>query len=288
MEEKFKKFPYRSQDGLEGDAEVLVKYFNPAGAGTWLITEAEEQKDGDWLLYGYFHILEWEWGSVMLSELESIKGPFGLGIERDLYTGNQKYIKDFPETDYYEKANEESMTNDRVETEERCYPNAKPEISIGDYSVANINWFKEHEGLDAFQCDILFCGQKIGFFSEDYMNGPDNYTFIDDFDKELEKLRTTAKQFFDKYSKDPDLYKTEDFFIRFLKSLKEASNDSNIVSKISINTSYPYDYEILKNDNQTVPTIKENEDSNNIVIPIIPFSINIDVSDEKDDEYEFI
>lgn len=54
------------------------------------------------MLYGYCHILEWEWGPVMLSELESIKGPFGLGIERDLYTGNQKYIKDFPETDYYE------------------------------------------------------------------------------------------------------------------------------------------------------------------------------------------
>lgn len=81
---------------------MLVKYFNPNGAGTWLITEAEKQEDGDWMLYGYCHILEWEWGPVMLSELESIKGPFGLGIERDLYTGNQKHIKDFPETDYYE------------------------------------------------------------------------------------------------------------------------------------------------------------------------------------------
>ena len=101
IEEKFKKFPLNSQDGLEGNAEVLVKYFNPAGAGTWLITEAEKQDDGDWMLYGYCHIFEWEWGPVMLSELESIKGPFGLGIERDLYTGNQKYIKDYPETDYH-------------------------------------------------------------------------------------------------------------------------------------------------------------------------------------------
>lgn len=102
MEEKFKKFPYNSQDGLGGNAEVLVKYFNPTGAGTWLITEAEKQEDGDWLLYGYCHICEWEWGSVMLSELESFKGAYGIGIERDLYTGNKKYLKDYSETDYYE------------------------------------------------------------------------------------------------------------------------------------------------------------------------------------------
>jgi hypothetical protein len=33
------------------------------------------------------HIFEWEWGYVQLSELQSIKAPpFGLGIERDLYS----------------------------------------------------------------------------------------------------------------------------------------------------------------------------------------------------------
>ena len=264
-----------------------MKYFNPIGVGTWLITEAEKQENGDWLLFGYCHIYEWEWGSVMLSELESIKGAFGLGIERDLYTGNQKYIKDFPETDYYVQADEESINNDEIVLDDRCRPNTKPVITIGDYSVANISWFKEHEGLDAFQCDILYCGERIGFFSEDYMNGPDNYSFINNFDDEIQKLRTTAKNFFDKYSTDPDMYKTEDFFIRFLKSLKEASNDSNIVSKISINTSYPYDFEILRNDNQTTPTIKENVGRNFLIIPVIPFSINIDVSDEKDDNYGF-
>lgn len=35
------------------------------------------------LLYGYCCISDWEWGSVMLSELESYRGPWGLGIERD-------------------------------------------------------------------------------------------------------------------------------------------------------------------------------------------------------------
>ena len=92
LEEKFEKYPLGSQDGKGGNAEVLVKYFNPCGAGTWLITEAEKQEDGDYLLYGYCHIFEWEWGTVMLSELENLQLPFGLKIERDLYSANCKFM----------------------------------------------------------------------------------------------------------------------------------------------------------------------------------------------------
>lgn len=102
LEKKFMKHPIGSQDGFGGNAEVLVKYFNPAGAGTWLITEAEKQDDGNWLLFGYCHIFEWEWGYVSLEELENIQLPFGLGIERDLYT-TEKYIKEFvnyPDKEY--------------------------------------------------------------------------------------------------------------------------------------------------------------------------------------------
>ena len=46
----FEKYPLDSQDGLMEDAEVIVKYFNPCGAGTWFITEGEKQENGDWLL----------------------------------------------------------------------------------------------------------------------------------------------------------------------------------------------------------------------------------------------
>ena len=85
LEKKLSKYPLGSQ-ALKGmDAEVIVKYFNPCGAGTWLITEGEKQENGDWLLFGYCHIFEWEWGYAMLSELESVKLPFGLSIERELY-----------------------------------------------------------------------------------------------------------------------------------------------------------------------------------------------------------
>lgn len=99
IEKKFNEHPFGSQDGLGGKAEVLVKYFNPAGAGTWLITEAEK-RDDDWILFGYCNINEWEWGTVSLNELQNFKGPFGLGIERDLYVGNNKYIKDFVDYPY--------------------------------------------------------------------------------------------------------------------------------------------------------------------------------------------
>lgn len=90
---QFEAHPIGSQDGKGLNAEVLVKYFNPCGSGTWLITEAEREGD-DWRLYGYCHIFEWEWGYLLLSELESLRLPFGLGVERDLYTGG-KYLRDF-------------------------------------------------------------------------------------------------------------------------------------------------------------------------------------------------
>ena len=88
VERKFQKHPFGSQEDKGFDVEVLVKFFNPYGAGTWLITEAEKQEDGDWMLFVYCHILEWEWGYVMLSEIENLRvNVFGhmMPLERDLY-----------------------------------------------------------------------------------------------------------------------------------------------------------------------------------------------------------
>lgn len=85
LEERFKQYPLYSQEGKGLESEVVVKYFNPCGRGTWLITEGEKQDDGNWLFYGYCNLFEWEWGYVMLSELESVRLPFGLSIEREIY-----------------------------------------------------------------------------------------------------------------------------------------------------------------------------------------------------------
>ncbi len=91
---KFKAYPLYSQEEKGMDSIVLVKYFNPCGAGTWIITEAEEQDDGDWLLFGYCHIYCWEWGYVSLNELKQLRLPFGLTIERDLYIPENATVKD--------------------------------------------------------------------------------------------------------------------------------------------------------------------------------------------------
>lgn len=94
LEKTFENYQIGSQEGKMEEADVVVKYFNPTGTGTWLITEGEKQDDGDWLLYGYCHLFECEWGYVMLSELESIRLSFGLGIEREVYNTGKK-VKDY-------------------------------------------------------------------------------------------------------------------------------------------------------------------------------------------------
>lgn len=93
IEKKFEKFPMLSQDGKGQEAEVVVKFFNPCGRGTWLITEGEKLENGDWLFFGYCHIYCWEWGEVLLSQLQEVKLPFGLSIERDLHCEGMK-VKD--------------------------------------------------------------------------------------------------------------------------------------------------------------------------------------------------
>jgi len=83
---KLEKHPFGSQEGKGDDAQILVKFFG-GGAYTFLVTEAEMQEDGDWLLFGKAtHGFDWEWGYTLLSEIEKMKfPPFGLGAERDRY-----------------------------------------------------------------------------------------------------------------------------------------------------------------------------------------------------------
>ena len=61
LKRSFEQYPLGSQDGLGKNAIVVAKFYNPVGAGVWYITEGEKEED-DWLLYGYCHIFEWEWG----------------------------------------------------------------------------------------------------------------------------------------------------------------------------------------------------------------------------------
>jgi hypothetical protein len=82
LEERFEEVG--SQES-EKDPIIIAKYFNPMGQGNWYATEYDPKTK---IFFGYVSIFgDWndEWGSFSLEELESVKGPFGLGIERDLY-----------------------------------------------------------------------------------------------------------------------------------------------------------------------------------------------------------
>ena len=85
IEEKFNKFPLYSQDGKGGNSEVIVKFFNPFGAGTLYITEGNKLEDGDYEMFGYCHLGDdenAEFGYICLSDLE------GINFERDMHFPN--------------------------------------------------------------------------------------------------------------------------------------------------------------------------------------------------------
>ena len=64
------------------NAEVIARFFLPFSSVVWLVTEAEQQEDGDWLFFGYCHIQEWEWGYVLLSQIQEVNVR-GLTVQLD-------------------------------------------------------------------------------------------------------------------------------------------------------------------------------------------------------------
>ena len=80
-----KRFTAVGSQDKEADPLIIAKFFNPCGAGTWFATEYDPTRNH---CFGYVSIFgDWndEWGYFSLAELESYIGPWGLGIERDLY-----------------------------------------------------------------------------------------------------------------------------------------------------------------------------------------------------------
>lgn len=64
------------------DPRPVVKFFNPVGAATWLATEIDEDRD---TLFGLADLGFGcpELGCFSLAEIEAVRLPFGLAIERD-------------------------------------------------------------------------------------------------------------------------------------------------------------------------------------------------------------
>jgi hypothetical protein len=67
------------------DKVAVCKFFDPCGGYTFYIIEGEQEGD-DFTLWGYVTGLHYpEFGYASLNEISSIRGAFGLGIERDLW-----------------------------------------------------------------------------------------------------------------------------------------------------------------------------------------------------------
>ncbi len=95
LEREFTKYPLYSQDGKGKDAKVLAKFF--LQSFTWYVLEF----DGKDTFFGVVHNgSEFEYGYFSLSELKSVRGLFGLGVERDMYFDSTTIEKS---TDYYLK-----------------------------------------------------------------------------------------------------------------------------------------------------------------------------------------
>jgi len=82
--------PLYAQDGKGGKAVVYAKFFTPSSSWTWLVLEGEPaldetQKEIDYKFFGLVYGHEREFGYFLLSELEEVRGPMGLPIERDLH-----------------------------------------------------------------------------------------------------------------------------------------------------------------------------------------------------------
>jgi len=75
---------YATEEKDPKDIKIIAKFFTPWSNWKWYATEYDPQKR---IFFGYVRGLENELGYFSLDELESIKGPFGLTIERDLYFG---------------------------------------------------------------------------------------------------------------------------------------------------------------------------------------------------------
>ena len=94
LEERFEKIGCQSQTA---DPIIIAKFFDPCGSATWYASEYDAENR---IAFGYVTGLAFdEWGTFSITELESIKRPFGLGIERDLYFKEQRFKEIIKEQD---------------------------------------------------------------------------------------------------------------------------------------------------------------------------------------------
>ena len=85
-----------TEDGeAEPDFIPIVKLFTPDANCTWLLTELDPDEPD--IAFGLCDLGMGcpELGSVRISELESVRGPLGLAVERDLHFATVKTLSAF-------------------------------------------------------------------------------------------------------------------------------------------------------------------------------------------------
>lgn len=87
LEKKIPKL-YATEDIKLENKMVYAKFFTPDANWTWWVLEYDKE---DRILFCMVHGHENELGNVSLDELESVRGPLGLKIERDLHFTPTRY-----------------------------------------------------------------------------------------------------------------------------------------------------------------------------------------------------
>ena len=87
LEKKIPKL-YATEDIKLENKMVYAKFFTPDANWTWWVLEYDKE---DKILFCMVHGHEKELGNVSLDELESVRGPLGLKIERDLHFTPTRY-----------------------------------------------------------------------------------------------------------------------------------------------------------------------------------------------------
>jgi hypothetical protein len=78
------KLPKLYSQETESNPVVHAKFFLPGTGWTWYVTEGSPEGE-EFLFFGFVIGLESEFGYFLLSELEELRTPLGLKVERDLH-----------------------------------------------------------------------------------------------------------------------------------------------------------------------------------------------------------
>ncbi|PRM99509.1 DUF2958 domain-containing protein [Aliarcobacter cryaerophilus] len=89
-DEQAEKLPplYATENIATKDKIVKIKFFTPDSNWTWYAVEYDKNEK---IFFGFVNGHYPEWGYFSLEELEQIKGPLGLHIERDIHFKEQPF-----------------------------------------------------------------------------------------------------------------------------------------------------------------------------------------------------